>query len=182
LYGQLEPNGYPFYPFAVESYACLGKDGIDLLGRLGKDAEEAGRGVSKSGFLASAIRELSVGLCRGNYYMYRGVVLACTGDRAWVPCRPGSADGHGGLNGAGSCSVSLTCLQASLWFLADLLWPSSCVSVDKHGISDRIYYPLHRRIPCVCRLHNFILRYATTMPKYTLITSATVGSESLECS
>jgi hypothetical protein len=55
----------------VESYGCLGKDAIDLLGRLGKEAEKAGHGVRKSGFVASAIRELSLGLCRGNYYMYR---------------------------------------------------------------------------------------------------------------
>jgi hypothetical protein len=61
----------------VESYGRLGKDAIDLLGRLGKEVEEAGRGVSKSGFVASAIRELSVGLCRGNYYMDRA---------AWLPC------------------------------------------------------------------------------------------------
>jgi hypothetical protein len=39
--------------------------------------KEAGRKVSKSGFVASAIREISVGLCRGNYQMYRGV--ACRG-------------------------------------------------------------------------------------------------------
>jgi hypothetical protein len=33
--------------------------------------EEAGRKVSKSGFVAAAIRELSVGLCRAIYQMYR---------------------------------------------------------------------------------------------------------------
>jgi hypothetical protein len=50
------------------------KHAIDLLGRLGKEAEKLRRrGVSKSGFAASAIRELSVGLCRGSYYMYRAV-------------------------------------------------------------------------------------------------------------
>jgi hypothetical protein len=51
-------------------FAGLGKDAIDLLGHLGKEAEEAGRRVSKSGFESSVLRELSVGLCRGNYYMY----------------------------------------------------------------------------------------------------------------
>jgi hypothetical protein len=66
----------------VESYGRLSKDAIDLLGRLGKEAEEAGRGVSKSGFVASAIRELSMGLCRGNYYMSRaawGLLAQVTG-------------------------------------------------------------------------------------------------------
>jgi hypothetical protein len=67
LYGRLEPNGYPFYPFAVECYGRLGKDAIDLLGRLGKEAEEAGRRVSKLGLW---IRPLGVGLCRGNYYLH----------------------------------------------------------------------------------------------------------------
>jgi hypothetical protein len=70
LSGRLEPNGYPFYPFAVESYGRLVKNAIDLLGRLCKEAEWAGRRVSVSGIVASAIRELSVGPCRGNY-MYR---------------------------------------------------------------------------------------------------------------
>jgi hypothetical protein len=72
----------------------------------------------------SAIRELSVGLCRGTYYMYR----AAWGFLAQVT-------GHGFRAGADRPTgevvlrvlvhaVSLTCLQASLWFLADLLWPS----------------------------------------------------------
>jgi hypothetical protein len=82
LYGRLEPNGYPFYLFAVESYGRLGKDAMDLLGRLGKEAEEAGRLVSKSGYVASVVREHSVGLCRGNYYVYRaawGLLAQVTG-------------------------------------------------------------------------------------------------------
>jgi hypothetical protein len=70
-YGQLEPNGYPFIPFSIETYDRLGKPAISFLGQLGLEAKEAGRKVSKSGFVAAAIRELSVGLCRGNYQMYR---------------------------------------------------------------------------------------------------------------
>jgi hypothetical protein len=68
-YGQLEPHGYPFIPFSVETYSRLGKPAISFLGQLGLEAKEAGRKVSKSGFVAAAIRELSVGLCRGNYQM-----------------------------------------------------------------------------------------------------------------
>jgi hypothetical protein len=40
---------------------------VKFLGQLGLEAKEAGRRVRKSGFVAGAIRELSVGLCRGNY-------------------------------------------------------------------------------------------------------------------
>jgi hypothetical protein len=71
-YGQLEPNGYPLIPFSIETYGRLGKPAISFLGQLGLslEAKEAGRMVSKSGFVAAAIRELSVGLCRGNYQMY----------------------------------------------------------------------------------------------------------------
>jgi hypothetical protein len=66
-YGQLEP----FIPFSVETYGRLGKPAISFLGQLGLEAKEAGCKVSKSGFVAAAIRELSVGLCRVNYQMYR---------------------------------------------------------------------------------------------------------------
>ena len=69
-YNRLEPNGYPFVPFSVETYGRLGKPAIALLGRLGVEAAGVG-GVSKSAFVRSAIRELSVGLCRGNCVMYR---------------------------------------------------------------------------------------------------------------
>jgi hypothetical protein len=67
----LEPNGYPFIPFWVETYGRLGKPAISFLGQLGLEAKEAGRKVSKSGFVAASIREISVGLCWGNYHMYR---------------------------------------------------------------------------------------------------------------
>jgi hypothetical protein len=82
-YGQLEPNGYPFIPFSMETYGRLGKPAISFLGQLGLEAKEAWRKVSKSGFVAAAIRELSVGLCRGNYQMYR----ASLGLRAGVSGR-----------------------------------------------------------------------------------------------
>jgi hypothetical protein len=68
---ELEPKGYPFIPFSVETYDRLVKPAISFLGQLGKEAEEAGRKAGKSGFVAAAIRELSVGLCRANYQMYR---------------------------------------------------------------------------------------------------------------
>jgi hypothetical protein len=67
-YGHLEPNGFPFIPLSLETCGRLGKPAISFLGQLGL---EAGRKVSKSGFVASAIREISVGLCGGNHQMYR---------------------------------------------------------------------------------------------------------------
>ena len=42
-YNRLQPNGYPFVPFSVETYGRLGKPAIALLGRLGVEA--AGVGV-----------------------------------------------------------------------------------------------------------------------------------------
>jgi hypothetical protein len=49
----------------------VGKLVISFLGQLGLEPEEVGRKVRKSGFVAAAIRELSAGLCRGHYQMYR---------------------------------------------------------------------------------------------------------------
>jgi hypothetical protein len=82
-YSRLEPNGYPFIPFSLENYGLLGKPAITpaFLGQLGQEAEDTGRNVSKSGFVAAAIRELSISLCRGNYQTYW--VSVCAGDRPW---------------------------------------------------------------------------------------------------
>jgi hypothetical protein len=70
-YGQLELNGYPFIPFSVETYGRLGKPAISVRRQLGLEAKEAGRKVSKSGFVAAGLHEISVGFCWGNYQMYR---------------------------------------------------------------------------------------------------------------
>jgi hypothetical protein len=75
-YGQLEPNGYPFIPFSVETYGCLGKPAISFLGQLGLEAKEAGRKVSKSGFVAAAIRALVWG-CAGETTRCIGHRWAC---------------------------------------------------------------------------------------------------------
>jgi hypothetical protein len=96
-YGQLEPNGYPFIPFTVETYGRLGKLAISFLRQLGLEAKEAGHKVSKSGFVAAAICELSVGLCRANYQMYRASLglragVSGPGFRVGAGCSP-----HGGV-------------------------------------------------------------------------------------
>jgi hypothetical protein len=57
-------------PFSVETYGRLGKPAVAFLGMLGAEAV-AGGDVSKSGFVAAALQELSVGLCKGNYLMHR---------------------------------------------------------------------------------------------------------------
>jgi hypothetical protein len=74
----------------VESYGRLGKPALDLLGMLGEEAEGAGRQCRKAQFVSWTLRELSVGLCKGNFHMCRaslGLLAGATG-RGF---RPGAA-------------------------------------------------------------------------------------------
>jgi hypothetical protein len=73
-YSRVEPNGYPFVPFSVESYGRIGQPAMKLLHALGDEAAGPG-GVTRASFVAGALREISFGLCRGNFFMYR----ACLG-------------------------------------------------------------------------------------------------------
>jgi hypothetical protein len=70
-YDRLELHRYPFISFSTETYGWLGKPTISLFGQLFVKAEETGLTVSKSGFVAAAIRELNIRLCRGNFQMCR---------------------------------------------------------------------------------------------------------------
>jgi hypothetical protein len=70
-------------------------------------------------------------------------------------------------------------MESVEWECGAACRPWFCVFVGllckryKHGkIPDRVYYPLHRRMPCSCRLHNVLMQDAMAMPKHTLITSA----------
>jgi hypothetical protein len=56
-YNRLNPNGYPFVPFSVETYGRLGNPAIALLERLGVEAAAAAvlGAVSKSAFVRSAL-------------------------------------------------------------------------------------------------------------------------------
>jgi hypothetical protein len=72
-YARVEPNGYAFVPFSVESYGRLGQPAMKLLHALGEEAAGPG-GVTRASFVAGALRELSIGLCRGNFFMYRASV------------------------------------------------------------------------------------------------------------
>jgi hypothetical protein len=69
VYARVEPNGYGSVPFSVETYGRLGHPAMKLLHDLGEERTQ--RCVSRSSLMAGALRELSVGLCRGNFMAYR---------------------------------------------------------------------------------------------------------------
>jgi hypothetical protein len=71
-YARMEPNGIPFVPFFLKSYGPLGQ--LVMKHVLGDKAAGPGR-VDRASFVAGALCELSIGLCRGNFSMYR----ACLG-------------------------------------------------------------------------------------------------------
>ena len=60
---------YDFVPFAVESYGRLGPAAMGFLSALG-DVAASGGHISKSAFVAGALKELSCALQRGNGRMY----------------------------------------------------------------------------------------------------------------
>jgi hypothetical protein len=72
-YARVEPHGYGFVPFSVETYGRLGQPAMKLLHSLGDEAAGPG-GVTRASFVNGALRELSVGLCRGNFFAYRACV------------------------------------------------------------------------------------------------------------
>jgi hypothetical protein len=79
-----EPNGFPFVPFSVESYRRLGQPVMILLHALGDEADSPGR-VDRASFIAGALREFSIGLCRGDIFIYRaclGMLAKSSGFRA----------------------------------------------------------------------------------------------------
>jgi hypothetical protein len=83
-YSRVEPNGYPFIPFTIESYGHLGVPAMTLLHDLGNEAASPGTSCTRASFVAGTLRELSAGLCRFNCAMYR----ASTVFRAHVTGRP----------------------------------------------------------------------------------------------
>jgi hypothetical protein len=81
-YETADPGGYAFVPLVVETYGRLGKAAMELLNTLATTAA-AGGAVRKSAFVANALRQLSVALCRGNGVMYRrslGVIATASGN------------------------------------------------------------------------------------------------------
>jgi hypothetical protein len=85
-YAGLEPNGYAFVPFSVESYGRIGQPAMKLLHQLSDEAAGPG-GITRASFVAGTLRELSVGLCRGNFLMYResgGMFARVSGRGFWA--------------------------------------------------------------------------------------------------
>jgi hypothetical protein len=69
---------------------------MKLLHALGDEAAGPG-GVNRASFVAGALRELSVGLCRGNFSMYRaylGILAKSSGTRVRAGMRV-PIDEHG---------------------------------------------------------------------------------------
>jgi hypothetical protein len=67
-YAEVEPNGYDFVSFSVESYGHIGQPAMKHLHQLGHEAASPG-GVTRASFLTCNLHELSVGLCKGNTYI-----------------------------------------------------------------------------------------------------------------
>ena len=65
-----DPAAYAFQPLSVETYGRLGKPAMQMLNTLASAATNAGV-QHKGNFVTNALRELSVGLCRGNSVLYR---------------------------------------------------------------------------------------------------------------
>jgi hypothetical protein len=85
-YSRVEPNGFPFVPFSVESYGRIGQPAMKLIHALGDEAAGPG-GVTRASFVAGALREISVGLCRGNFLMYHaclGMLAKFSGTGFWA--------------------------------------------------------------------------------------------------
>jgi hypothetical protein len=69
----LEPNGCEFVPVFVELYGRMSQPAMKLLHTLGEESVGIG-GILRASFVESSLRELSVGLIRGNYFRYRVTV------------------------------------------------------------------------------------------------------------
>jgi hypothetical protein len=72
-YARVQPKGFPFVPFSVESYGRLGQRAIKVVHALGDAAVSPG-GVGRASFVAGAVRELGIGLCGGNFFMCQASV------------------------------------------------------------------------------------------------------------
>jgi hypothetical protein len=72
-YARVEPHGYGFVPFSVDTYGRLGLPAMKQLHLLGGQAAGPG-GVARASFVNGALRELNVGLCRGNFFACRASV------------------------------------------------------------------------------------------------------------
>jgi hypothetical protein len=84
-YDRGDAGGYAFVPLSVETYGRMGAPAMKLLNTLADTAAAAGV-VIKGDFVRNTLRELSVGLCKGNGLMYRAglKILARTSGCAFL--------------------------------------------------------------------------------------------------
>jgi hypothetical protein len=73
-YSRVEPKDFLFVPFSFESYGRIGQPAMKLLHAQGDEAAGPG-GVTRASFVAGALREISVGLCRGDFLMYHACLV-----------------------------------------------------------------------------------------------------------
>jgi hypothetical protein len=85
-YNWLAPNGDALAPMSVESCGHFCKTAVGSSGMQATEAAAAGD-VGKSSSAAMALRELSVGVCKGNYLMHQPLlgVLAGVADQGFRP-------------------------------------------------------------------------------------------------
>jgi hypothetical protein len=74
-YARVEPHGYSFVPFSVETYGSLGQPVIKLLHSLGDEAASPGC-VTRTSFVNGALRELRWVCVRATSYLTEHL-LAC---------------------------------------------------------------------------------------------------------
>jgi hypothetical protein len=80
---RVEPSGCLFVPFSIESYRLLGVPAMKLLHDLGDAAASLGTNLTRARLVAGALRELSVGLRRGNCAMYRASTVSLARVTCW---------------------------------------------------------------------------------------------------
>ena len=69
-YENSDSLGFAFVPLSAQTFGRLGIPAMALLNKLAECASASGV-VFKDGFAVNALRELSVGLCRGNCVLYK---------------------------------------------------------------------------------------------------------------
>lgn len=82
-------RGLTFDPFAIESFGYVDKQGMQYLNQLAHIACSSSS-ITKTSFLASAHREISVALCKGNSVIWANGMqnfVRCTG-HAFIPGLP----------------------------------------------------------------------------------------------
>jgi hypothetical protein len=124
-YARVEPNGLPF---SVVRYGSLGQPAMKLLHALG-DEVPGPVGVKRASFVAGALRELSVGLCRGIFFTHARECLQSP--VGWVIYR-NSKKLLSVLAVLSKSQFALRCTAA--YRLAYCFWPQISISVESLNI------------------------------------------------